>query len=337
MNAIGIYVIVAVFLCALTVFVASYSSLWLQAYFAGTRIGLLDLVLMSLRNSNPRTIVQCKVMAVQSGLEELSTSAIEAQYLSGGDVHRVTRAVIAANRAGISLDWKSAAAIDLAGRDIMEAVRASVNPEVIDCPDPKSGGGNTLCGVSKDGIQLIVRVRVTVRMNLLQLVGGAMESTIVARIGQSVISAIGACNSYRDVLFDPEVIIRQVNANPLNSQTAFDIVSIDIACIEVGTNIGAILRIDQADADVRVARAVAEKRRTMALARQQEMKGGLAKSRALLMLAEAKIPAAIAMALRSGQVHSHQLKRGIGTRVIKPKPFTSDNNVSQLAVGIQFI
>ena len=212
MIAIWSYIIAAAILCGLSILVARYFSLWIQAYFTGTRISFLDLVLMSLRKANPRAIVQCKVMAVQSGLAELSTSAIEAQYLAGGDVHRVTLALIAADRARICLDWDTAAAIDLAGRDIMEAVRVSVNPKVINCPDPNDGGGDTLYGVARDGIQLKVRVRVTVRTNLSQLVGGATEATVVARVGQGIISAIGSCDSYRDALGDPMVITRKVDS-----------------------------------------------------------------------------------------------------------------------------
>ena len=309
MIAIWSYIVAAAILCGLAILVASYFRLWLQAYFTGTRISLLDLVLMSLRKSNPRAIVQCKVMAVQSGLAAHSTSALEAHYLAGGEVHRVTLALIAADRAGICLDWNTAAAIDLAGRDVMEAVKVSVNPKVIDCPDPKDGGGDTLYGVAKDGVQLKVRVRVTVRTNLSQLVGGATEATVVARVGQSIISAIGSCDSYREALGDPTVITRQVIAKGLDSQTAFAIVSIDIADIDVGTNIGAKLQIDQADADVRVARAAAEKRRAMAIARQQEMRAELAKSRALLVLAEAEIPAPLAIAFRTGQLHTRRLRR----------------------------
>ena len=329
MITIWIYIVTAAILCGLAILVARYCSLWMQAYFTGTRISLFDLVLMSLRKSNPRAIVQCKVMAVQSGLAAVPTSAIEAQYLAGGDIHRVTQALIAANRAGISLDWNTAAAIDLAGRDVVDAVRISVDPRVIDCPDPKDAGDDTLYGVAKDGIQLKVRVRVTVRTNLSQLVGSATEATVVARVGQSIISAIGSCDSYRDALGDPTVITRQVIAKGLDSQTAFAIVSIDIADIDVGTNIGAKLQIDQADADVRVARAAAEKRRAMAIARQQEMGVELAKIRASLVLAEAEIPKALATAFRKGQLHTRPLRRetdsGNKTDVTKPVEFTRNH------------
>lgn len=294
-------IIVAAILTGLLIVLGRYFSLWLQAYLTGTRIGLVDLVLMALRGIDPRAIVHCQVMAVQSGLPQLSTPAIEAQYLAGGNVKRVTLALVAASRAGIDLDWDTAAAIDLAGRDIMEAVKVSVSPKVINCPDPAAGQGDTLYGVAKDGIQLKVRVRVTVRTNLSQLVGGATEATVVARVGQSVISAIGSCDSYRDALGDPMVITRQVIAKGLDSQTAFAIVSIDIADIDVGTNIGAKLQIDQADAEIRMARADAEKRRAMAVARQQEMKAKLVGEYARLLLAQAQVPAALAAAFRNGR------------------------------------
>ncbi len=242
----GLVIVAAVFGGVLLV-ISRYFSLWVQAYVSGTPIKLLSLILMSLRKVDPTVIVQCKVMAVQGGLPTISTNAIEAQYLAGGDVIRVMLALIAADRAGIKLDWDTAAAIDLAGRDIMEAVQVSVNPKVINCPDPKDGHGDMLYGIAKDGIQLRVRVRVTVRTNLSQLVGGATESTVIARVGQSIISAIGSCESYRDALGDPTVISRQVVAKGLDSQTAFAIVSIDIADIDVGVNIGAKLQTDQAE------------------------------------------------------------------------------------------
>ncbi len=286
-------------------FVASrYVTLWLQAYVTGTRIGLLSLILMSLRKVDPRVIVECKVKAVQAGLRDFSINAIEAQYLAGGDVQRVTRALIAAQRAGIELDWNTAAAIDLAGRDILEAVQVSVNPKVISCPDPESGNGDTLDGVAKDGIQLKVRVRVTVRTNLLQLVGGATESTVIARVGQGIVSAIGSCESYRDALADPLLITRQVIEKGLDSQTAFDIVSIDIADIDVGENIGAKLQADQAEADIRIARAHAEQRRAMAIAREQQMIALIQENLAAVVLAESLIPSAIAEAFRNGQLRA---------------------------------
>ncbi len=285
-----------------------YFALWLQAYVTGTRISLLSLMLMSLRKVSPKDVVRCKVMAVQAGLQDFSTSAIEAQYLAGGNPERVTRALIAAQRAGITLDWNTAAAIDLAGRDVLEAVRVSVNPEVIFCPDPSTGRGNTLDGVARDGIQLKVQARVTVRTNLTQLIGGATELTIIARVGQAIVSAIGSCDSYLEALGDPQMITRQVLERGLDAQTAYTIVSIDIADIDVGTNIGAKLQIDQANADIRIARAGAEKRRAMAVARGQEMIARQRQNEAALVLAEAQIPAAIADAYRTGNL------RGPGPR-----------------------
>lgn len=282
--------------------VSRYFSLWLQAYVTGTHIGLFSLMLMSLRRVNPRLIVQCKVMAVQAGLADIPTRAIESQYLAEGNVLRVTLALIAAHRAGIELDWNTAAAIDLAGRDILEAVQVSVNPKVISCPDPETGHGDNLDGVAKDGIQLKVRVLVTVRTNLPQLVGGATEATVIARVGQGIVTAIGSCESYRDALADPLVITRQVIEKGLDSQTAFAIVSIDIADITVGANIGAQLQIDQANADIRIARARAEKRRAMAVAREQQMIALTRKNRAAVVLAEAQIPRAIAGAFRDGRL-----------------------------------
>ena len=284
-------------------YVASrYFRLWLQAYITGTRINMFSLMLMSLRKVDPQVIVQCKIMAVQAGLDDIPTGALESQYLAGGHVQRVTLALIAAHRACIDLDWNTAAAIDLAGRDILEAVQVSVKPKVIYCPDPTAGRSDTLDGVAQDGIQLKVRVRVTVRTNILQLIGGATEATVIARVGQGIVSAIGSCASYRDALADPLIITRQVVEKGLDSQTAFAIVSIDIADIDVGANIGAQLQIDQAEADIRIARASAEKRRAMAVAREQEMLALTRENQAAVVLAEAKIPPAIAEAFRTGNL-----------------------------------
>jgi uncharacterized protein YqfA (UPF0365 family) len=284
--------------------VSRYFTLWLRAYTSGTRIGLLSLIMMSLRKVDPTVIVQCKVMAVQAGLADFPTNGMEAQYLAGGNVQRVTSALIVAHRAGIELDWNTAAAIDLAGRDVLEAVRVSVNPKVIHCPDPADGRGETLDGVARDGIQLKVRVRVTVRTNINQLIGGATESTVIARVGQGIVSAIGSCESYRQALADPMVITRQVIAKGLDSQTAFAIVSIDISDIDVGANIGASLQIDQAEADIRIARADAEKRRALAVALDREMVALVQENRADVVLAEAEIPRAIAEAYRAGNLRT---------------------------------
>ena len=289
--------------------ISRYFSLWLQALVSGSHIRMLSLISMSLRNVDPAIVVRAVVMADRARLRGVSANAVEAQYLAGGDVHRVVLSLIAAHRAGITLDWNTAAAIDLAGRDILEAVQVSVNPKVIFCPSPEAGGRETLDGVAKDGIQLKVRALVTVRANLAQLVGGATESTIIARVGQGIVSAIGACDSYHDALSDPAMISRNVILKGLDSQTSFAIVSIDIAAIQVGTNVGAQLQLQQAEADVRIARATAEKRRAMALARQQEMQALTKEYEALVVLAEAQIPSAIAAAFRDGQLHSRPTRR----------------------------
>ncbi|MGD9854852.1 MAG: flotillin-like protein FloA [Planctomycetaceae bacterium] len=302
MMATWLLIVAAVILGVSLLVVGRYFSLWLRAYVTGTRIGVLSLMLMSLRKVDPRIIVQCKIMAVQAGLPDFPTNAIEAQFLAGGNVQRVTLALIAAHRAGIDLDWNTAAAIDLAGRDILDAVQVSVNPKVINCPDPTAGRGETLDGVAKDGIQLKVRVRVTVRTNLSQLIGGATESTVIARVGQGIVTAIGSCNSYRDALADPQVITRQVIEKGLDAQTAFAIVSIDIADIDVGENVGAVLQMAQADADIRIARAHAEQRRAMAVAREQEMVALTREHQAAVVLAEARIPHALAEAYRGGNL-----------------------------------
>jgi len=265
------------------------------------RVSLLSLIAMSLRRVNARAIVESKIMAVQSGLTNIPTSALEAHYLAGGNVNRVIQALIVAHRAKIELDWDTASAIDLSGRDILEAVQTSVNPKVIECPDQRRPSGRkTLDGVARNGIQLKVKARVTVRSNLVQLIGGATEETVVARVGQGIVSAIGLCDSHKEVLANPMLIAREVLAKGLDSQTAFEIVSIDIADIAVGSNIGARLQADQAEADVRVARARAEERRAEAIAQEQAMRALTAENRATLVLAEAEIPRAMADAYRRG-------------------------------------
>lgn len=315
MTTLFIFTVVATLTAIICVVISRYFSLWLQAYLTGTRLSLLSLILMSLRKIDPAQIVRCRIMAVQAGLDAVSTDAMEAQYLAGGNVERVTSALIIANRAGIALNWDTAAAVDLAGRDVLEAVRLSVNPRVIMCPDPTAGGGDTVDGVAQDGIQLKVRVRVTVRTNLAELVGGATEATVIARVGQGIVSAIGLCPSYKDALADPMVITRNVLSRGLDSQTAFEIVSIDIADISVGDNIGANLLIDQAEADKRIARADAEKRRAMAVAREQEMVALTRENEATVVLAEAAIPAAVATAFRTGHLRGIRQQRKIAYAV----------------------
>jgi uncharacterized protein YqfA (UPF0365 family) len=284
---------------------ARYFGLWIQSKFTGAGISLANLVMMSFRKVNPSVIVRSKIMAVQSGLTDsnqgLTTRALEAHYLAGGNVPNVVRALIAAHRAGIDMDWQVAQAIDLAGRDVLEAVRTSVYPKVIDCPDQKKTVG-ALDAVAGDGVQLKARARVTVRTNIHQLIGGATEDTVIARVGQGIVQAIGSTPSYKVVLENPELISQTVLGQGLEAQTAFEIVSIDIADIDVGDNIGARLQADQAEADMRVAQARAEQRRAEAAAREQEMIAKVQENRAQVVLAEAEVPMAISNALRDARL-----------------------------------
>jgi uncharacterized protein YqfA (UPF0365 family) len=284
---------------------AKYLRLWVQSIASGAGIGLFDLVAMSFRKVNPSIIVRSKIMAVQAGLGDstgLTAQALEAHYLAGGRVPLVVQALIAANKAKITeLDFKRAAAIDLAGRNVREAVQTSVYPKVIDCPG-KNSGRESLDAVAKNGIQLKVKARVTVRTNLYQLIGGATEETIIARVGEGIVSAIGSAERHTDVLENPDVISKTVLARRLDANTAFEIVSIDIADIDVGANIGARLQADQAEADTRVARANAEGRRAMAVAKEQEMIASIEESRAGLVEAEAAVPKAVAESLTEGQI-----------------------------------
>ena len=297
---LGIFAFLVVF-----AMLARYLRLWLQSYASSAGIGLFDLVAMSFKKVSPTVIVRSKIMAVQAGLGDstgITKQALEAHYLAGGRVPLVVQALIAANKAKIKeLDWKLATAIDLAGRDVREAVHTSVYPKVIDCPG-KNSGRETLDAVAKNGVQLKVRARVTVRTNLNQLIGGAMEETIIARVGEGIVSAIGAAERHTDVLENPDMISKTVLARRLDSNTAFEIVSIDIADIDVGSNIGARLQADQAEADTRVARANAEGRRAMAVAREQEMIASIEESRAALVEAESAVPKAVAESLTSGQL-----------------------------------
>lgn len=279
-------------------------NLWLRSFLTGAGVSIFHLMFMPLRKVNPKVIVDAKVAAVQAGLNMVRTRDMEAHYLAGGNVQRLTRALIAAQRARIELDWDTAAAIDLAGRDVLEAVRTSVDPKVIDCPDARRHGRSTLDGVARDGIQLKARARVTVRTNLHQLVGGATEDTVIARVGEGIVSAIGSCDTYEQVLANPSLIAKAVFDRGLDASTAYEIVSIDIADIDVGDNIGARLQSDQAEADSRVARAKAEQRRADALATEQEMVALTAENRAHVVQAEAAVPRAIADAFRAGNLRS---------------------------------
>jgi len=290
-------------LVILFVFV-KYFNLWLQGYVTRARVSMLSLIAMSFRKVNAKVIVESKIMAVQAGLPHISTQAFEAHYLAQGNIRRVVQALIVAHRAKIDLDWETATAIDLAGRNVLEAVQTSVDPKVIDCPDPRRSSRTTLDGVAKNGIQLKARARVTVRTNLSQLIGGATEETIIARVGEGIVAAIGSCDSHKLVLANPMLIAKAVLDKSLDSQTAFEIVSIDIADIDVGDNVGARLQADQAEADVRVARAHAEERRARAVASEQEMKALTVENRAKVVLAEAEVPLAIAEAYKMGRLRA---------------------------------
>lgn len=283
---------------------ANFFWLWAQSFTTQAGIGFLDLIWMRFRRVDARTIVRSKIMAVQAGLsdEDVSGEQLEAHYLAGGNVPQVIRALVAARKSRIiSLAFDHAAAIDLAGRDVLEAVQTSVYPKVIDCP-PKGAARSSLDAVAKDGIQMKVKARVTVRANLEQLIGGATEETIIARVGEGIVSAIGSAADHTVVLENPDMISKAVLARRLDSQTAFEIVSIDIADIDIGENIGARLQADRAEADMRVARARAESRRAAAVAAEQEMIARIEQSRAQLVAAEADVPKAMAEAFNTGKL-----------------------------------
>ena len=302
-TIIAVSVVVGViFLLIVLAIIARYFGLWLQSIFTGAGIGLFELVFMTIRKVSPAVIVRAKITAVQAGILDehgVTCKALEAHFLAGGNVPLVIRSLVAANKAKIELDFKLAAAVDLAGRNILEAVQTSVYPKVIDCP-VRGTGRESLDGIAQNGIQLKVRARVTVRANLRQLIGGATEETIVARVGEGIVSAIGSAGVHGDVLENPDLISKTVLARRLDSQTAFEIVSIDIADVDVGENIGARLQADQAEADMRVARAKAEGRRAMAVAEEQENYARIEESRAKVVEAEAEVPKAISQAFRDG-------------------------------------
>jgi uncharacterized protein YqfA (UPF0365 family) len=310
---IGAAILLFIFALIFVVIFANYISLWIQCKMTGAGIGFTNLIMMTIRKVNASALVRAKIMAVQAGITEkypLSTRDLESHYLAGGRVMNVIKALIAAHRAEIDLDWQTAQAIDLAGRDVLEAVRTSVYPKVIDCPDPKKSA-NALEAMAGDGIQLKVRARVTVRTNIHQLIGGATEETVIARVGQGIVQAIGSTPSYKLVLENPELISQAVLNQGLEAQTAFEIVSIDIADIDVGDNIGARLSADQAEADMRVAQAKAEQTRADYNAREQEMIAHVQANRAEVVQAEAQVPVAIAEAFRSnalGLMDYYELK-----------------------------
>jgi uncharacterized protein YqfA (UPF0365 family) len=292
-----VLLIIAVFLF---IILLSFFQLWFQAYLTNARVGIFDLIGMKFRKVDYQMIVRQKIALVQAGVK-VENRELEAHYLARGNVPKVATAVIAAHKAGIDLPWRIAAAIDLAGRDILDAVKTSVNPKVIDCPDPAKGRP-TLDGVCRNGIQLKARARVTVRTKLDRLVGGATEETIIARVGEGIVKAIGSAEHHTDVLANPNLISQAVLTNSLDSQTAFEIVSIDVAEIDVGANIGANLQADQAAADLRVAQARAERTRAEAVAREQQMRALVEENRAKVVLSEAEIPLAISQAFRDGRL-----------------------------------
>ena len=285
---IGIIAILAVF------FYFVPFLLWISARVSGVRISLIQLFLMRIRKVPPQVIVRAMIEAHKAGLKTITRDELEAHYLAGGHVERVVHALVSASKANIDLGFQMATAIDLAGRDVFEAVQMSVNPKVIDTPP--------VTAVAKDGIQLIAKARVTVRANIRQLVGGAGEDTILARVGEGIVSSIGSSESHKQVLENPESISKLVLKKGLDSGTAFEILSIDIADIDIGKNIGATLQMDQAQADKNIAQAKAEERRAMAIALEQEMKAKAQEARAKVIEAEAEVPRAMAEAFRSGNL-----------------------------------
>jgi uncharacterized protein YqfA (UPF0365 family) len=281
--------------------IAQFFRLWLQAYMSNAGVTMTDLIGMYLRKVEMTTVVFAKIQLVKSGIHDTTVNDLESHYLAGGRVGHVTRAMIAASRAVLALDWNKACAIDLAGRDITDAINTSVNPKVIDVPDP-GWGRQSIDAVAMDGIQLKAKVRVTVRTNLMQLIGGATEQTIMARVGEGIVSSIGSSQTYKAVLENPNRISKAVLGKGLDSGTAYEILSIDIADLDVGANIGAQLQVDQPEADTRRFQAEAEKRRAMAIAQTAENRAKVEENRAMVILAEAEVPKAMAGAFRSGNL-----------------------------------
>lgn len=291
---IGTIIIIAISVVALIVFLYLVPvGIWFQALISGVHTSLIQLIFMRFRKVPPTVIVNNMISGAKAGLK-LNQNELEAHYLAGGRVNAVVNALISADKANMNLDFKTATAIDLAGRDVLKAVQTSVNPTVIDTPP--------VTAVAKDGIQLIAKARVTVRTNIKQLVGGAGEETILARVGEGIVTSIGSADSHKQVLENPDSISKLVLSKGLDSGTAFEILSIDIADIDVGKNIGAQLQMDQANADKNIAQAKAEERRAMAVAQEQEMKAKAQEARAKVIQAEAEVPLAMAEAFRSGNL-----------------------------------
>ncbi|MEI8124680.1 MAG: flotillin-like protein FloA [Parachlamydiaceae bacterium] len=293
-----VFILLAIIAVIIISILGRFLSLWFQAFVSGTPIPLFNIIGMSLRKIPPKLIVNARINSYKAGLKDVSVSDLETHYLAGGHVSEVVQALIAADKANIALDWRRATAIDLAGRDLRDAVQTSVNPKVIDCPSH----GGYMTGVAKDGIQINVRARVTVRTNIAQLVGGATEETIIARVGEGIVSAIGGSETHLHVLESPQRISKLVLEKGLDSSTAFLILSIDIVEMNLGENIGAKLRADKAESDKRIAQAEAEKRRTMAVALEQENLAKVQDMRAKLIEAESQVPQAMAEAFRSGKL-----------------------------------
>ncbi|MCL1967661.1 MAG: flotillin-like protein FloA [Fibromonadales bacterium] len=285
--------VLAVIAVVLVYFLASFFSLWLQALFSKASVSIFQLLGMRLRKVNPRMIVEARILSVKAGIP-VETNLLEAHYMSGGNVLRVVQAIIAANKANINLSFTESAAIDLAGRNVLEAVQMSVNPKVITTP--------RVSAVALDGIQLQAVTRITVRASIRKLVGGAGEETVIARVGEGIVSSIGSAKTHKQVLENPNMISKKVLASGLDAGTAFEILSIDIADVDVGSNIGAILETDRAEADKKIAQAKAEERRAMAAAAEQEMKAKVVEMQAKVVEAEAQVPLAMAEALRSGHL-----------------------------------
>ncbi len=295
-----LYILIALAALALFFVFIKFFGLWFRALLSGASVPLARIIGMWLRKVTPGAIVDSRIMLVKAGIP-LETELLETHHLAQGNVRRVSQALVAANKANIPLDFQRAAAIDLAGRDVLEAVKTSVNPKVIDCPDPEKSRA-AIEAVAKDGIQLRVKARVTVRANIERLVGGATEETIIARVGEGIVTTIGSSETYKAVLENPDLISRRVLEKGLDAGTAFEILSIDIADIDVGENVGAKLQADQAEADKRRFQAQAEQRRAIAEAQEQEMRAQVQENRAKVVLAEAEVPKAIAAAFREGHL-----------------------------------
>jgi uncharacterized protein YqfA (UPF0365 family) len=297
---IALYIVIGIISLTVLMIFIKFFGLWFRALISGAPVRLTRIIGMWIRKVNAKQIVDSRIMLVKGGLST-DSDLLETHYLAGGNVINVSKALIASNKAALDLPFSKAAAIDLAGRDVLEAVKTCVNPKVIDCPNPVKGKP-TIDAVAKDGIQLKAKARVTVRTNIERLIGGATEETIIARVGEGIVTTIGSANTYKDVLENPDNISKTVLSKGLDAGTAFEILSIDIADVDVGSNVGAKLQADQAEADVRRFQAVAEQRRAAAKAREAEMMADIQENRAKVVLAEVEIPKAMAESFRNGNL-----------------------------------